>query len=460
MRGLILTLSACLAFSSPCAAGVNRDLGWKVRAAGGQGAYLLLSDIHFDPFVDPSLFPKLQASPADQWDAVFAHGRRTKFPSYGDDTNWPLWRSALKALALPGLRYDYALITGDYLAHSFDRKFADLKGGDQKAYAAFVLKTETYVIRSLAKALPGCPLYWVLGNNDSDCGDYAVDDSELASLAKLWTASSGDPAAAADFARGGYYEASLPGKAGRLIALDSVLWSRRYSDGCADPGAAQKELDWLKARLEADARAGRTVTLATHIPPGTNAFKAQCGLPVEAFLKPEYQAQLLPLLREYAPGIRFFFAGHTHFDDLKVLSDRGRAVLGLHIIPSIGPNHGNNPSFQVGLYRRADGGLLDLATYTLKNLERADANGNPGDWELEYGFKQAYGRDFGTAGVAEASQEIRDDESVRARYEAYFTCETSSKAALKSKRWRAYSCAQTCFSLDEFYSCACGDDAP
>jgi sphingomyelin phosphodiesterase acid-like 3 len=456
MRSLILTLSACLAFSTHCAAGVNEDLAWNVRPGGGQGAYLLLSDIHFDPFVDPSLFPKLQASPAGKWDAIFAEGRQTKFPSYGDDANWPLWQSALRALAAPGVHYDYALITGDYLAHRFDKKFADLNGGDQKAYTAFVLKTETYVISSLAKALPGTPLYWILGNNDSDCGDYAVDNSELASLAKLWTAAAGDPAAAADFARGGYYEASLPGKSGRLIALDSVLWSRRYSTDCADPGAGQKELDWLKAHLVADERAGRCVTLAAHIPPGTNAFKAQCGLPVEAFLKPEFQGQLLPLLREHASGIRFFFTGHTHFDDLKVLSDHGKAVLGLHIIPSIGPNHGNNPSFQVGLYRRGDGSLLDLATYTLKNLERADANGVPGDWELEYGFKQAYGRDFGTSGIAAAAREIRDNETVRSRYEAYFTCETSSKAALKSDRWRAYSCAQSCFTLDEFYSCACG----
>jgi sphingomyelin phosphodiesterase acid-like 3 len=456
---LLALILAVLLGHTPCrAAGVEASLGWHVAPKGGRCAFLLLSDIHFDPFVDPALFPALQAAPPEQWDAIFAHSRLTKFANYPDDANWSLWQSTLKALSIPGVHYDYALITGDYLAHKFDKKFDRLGGGDQEAYAAFVRKTEDYVAGSLARALPGTPLYWILGNNDSDCGDYSVDGAELASLAQDWPTLAADPQAAADFARGGYYETSLPGRAGRLIALDTVLWSRRYSDGCSDPSRdrGQEELDWLQAHLEADGRAGRVVTLAAHIPPGVNAYLAQCGLPVEAFLQPQYQAPLLKDLRLHASGIRLFFAGHTHFDDFKVLSDHGKAVLGIHICPSIGPNHGNNPSFQVGLYRRSDGSLVDLATYTLRNLDVADVHGPAGDWGLIYGFKQAYGHDFNRDGLAAAAQEIRAGEPERSRYEAYYTCEASIKKSPPSSQWRAYSCAQTCFTPEEFYGCACG----
>jgi sphingomyelin phosphodiesterase acid-like 3 len=459
MIKLILILGS-LGWAVPCNAGVAESLGWRVSPQGKQGAYLLLSDIHFDPFVDPALVPALDAAPAEEWDGIFKKSSQTAFPVYFDaDTNAPLWQSALAALAKPGVNYDYAIITGDILAHHFDKKYKAAGLHGHRAYEAFVRKTLSYVGQSLARAVPGTPLYWALGNNDSECGDYGLVPGGplLGDLAKDWLVVAADPAASRDIQVDGYYEAALPGKAGQFIALNTMAWSPHLSTRCApdgpDPG--QAELDWLAAHLKADATAGRSVTLAMHIPPGLNGFGFHCALPPEAFLKPEYQGPFLALLKAYSSSLRLLFAGHTHFDDFKAFSDRGQAIVGVHLTPSIGPNHGNNPSFQAGLYRREDGALLDLATYTLRNLSSASSDKIPGDWSLEYGFKQAYGQAFDSAGLAAVAKAIRAGGSARALYESYFACQTPTKAALGSDEWLPYNCAQTSFVPDDFWRCAC-----
>jgi hypothetical protein len=174
------------------------------------------------------------------------------------------------------------------------------------------------------------------------------------------------------------------------------------------------------------------------------------------FYKPGYQETLFSLLQGHAAILRMLFAGHTHFDDFKVL-DLGQGMrLGVHLTPSIGPNHGNDPSFQVGLINRPEGGLMDLATYTLHNLTSSARDGVAADWGLEYGFNQAYGQPFSTPGLARVIQAIRSGGPARALYETYFACQTPSQAALTGDLWKPYSCAQSSLSPEAFMDCACG----
>ena len=439
------------------AQGLDQALGWQAGPGRPQGAALLLSDLHFDPFTDPSLAPALAASPVTAWDAIFARGHGKAFPGYSDDCNWDLWRSLLSQLSAPGLRYDYGLVMGDYLAHQFDKKYQRALGGGKQAYQAFVAKTLAYLDRSLGRALAKAPLYWALGNNDSDCGDFGLEPGGafLKTQARAWATVAADPAAATDFSRGGYCDLALPGRGGRVLVLNTVIWSRRYDNPCgvsgADPG--KLELDWLAARLERDQDAGGPVTLIMHIPPGTNAFGASLGLPLETFFRPEIQAPFLALVRRYAGLIRLAFAGHTHFDDFKVYEPGGAPALAVHLAPSVGPSHGNNPSFQVLCYDRSTAAPLDLATYTLCNLTSAARSGPQPDWQLEYGFKQAYGHAFDRAGLAAAAQDIRSGGAARADYESFYTGRARSHSALGNEIWRPYSCAQTCFDPDEFEAC-------
>ncbi|HTB33440.1 MAG TPA: hypothetical protein VK842_01130 [bacterium] len=459
MRLLLLALCVGLRGLAP-AQGLDQALGWKVGPAGPQGAALLLSDLHFDPLVEPALAPALAASPIQAWDAILGRGQARAFPGYSDDCNWLLWRSTLAQLPKTGLRYDVGLLMGDFLAHDFDKKYRRALGEDPAAYRAFVAKTLAYLDWSLGRALPGTPLVWALGNNDSDCGNYGLEPGGafLRTQARAWATVAADPAAQADFAAGGYCDLGLPGQAGRVIVLNTVVWAREYNNPCGRPGAdpGKEELAWLARRLDLDQAAGRPVTLIMHIPPGTNAFGAALGLPVQTFYRPEIQGPFLDLARRHAGLIRMAYAGHTHFDDFKVYEPGGAPALAVHLAPSVGPNHGNNPSFQVVLYDRATAAPLDLATYTLLNLTRTARGGPEPDWRLEYGFSRAYGHPFNRAGLAAAAQDIRAGGAARADYESFYAGRSQSHGALGKEFWQPYSCAQTCFDPDEFEACLHG----
>src|SRR5438034_5110477 len=137
--------------------------------------FLSISDIHFNPFADPALVAKLEAADVLQWDAIFASSTVTAFSTYGSDVNDPLLRSALgemrKQLPSPA----FVLISGDFLAHKFDKTYQQYATDkSHAAYSAFVTKTIAYVASAFREAYPGVRIYPTLGNNDSDCGDYAV----------------------------------------------------------------------------------------------------------------------------------------------------------------------------------------------------------------------------------------------------------------------------------------------
>ena len=54
---------------------------------------------------------------------------------------------------------------------AFDRSVA---AHDDAAYRRFVVKTMRFLALELENALPKTPILPALGNNDSDCGDYAI----------------------------------------------------------------------------------------------------------------------------------------------------------------------------------------------------------------------------------------------------------------------------------------------
>src|SRR5713226_6163262 len=152
--------------------------------------FLAVSDIHFNPFADPSIVAKLEAADVSQWDAILASSTVTAFSTYGSDVNDPLLRSAIgemqKQLPSPA----FVLISGDFMAHDFDKSYQQYATDkSQTAYTAFVAKTIAYVASKFRKAYPGVRVYPTLGNNDSDCGDYAVapNGAFLANFRDVWS---------------------------------------------------------------------------------------------------------------------------------------------------------------------------------------------------------------------------------------------------------------------------------
>jgi hypothetical protein len=58
----------------------------------GQGVFLIISDIHFDPFADPAIVEELVAADVDAWREIFERSRQKGVRSPGRSA--PIRRSA------------------------------------------------------------------------------------------------------------------------------------------------------------------------------------------------------------------------------------------------------------------------------------------------------------------------------------------------------------------------------
>jgi sphingomyelin phosphodiesterase acid-like 3 len=417
------------------------------------GKALLISDLHFDPLSDPTIVKQLIAAPSSDWEAIFAGSGQTGYAHAPHDANYPLLKSALSAAAGQNPT-DFAIALGDYLRHDFENAFVKA-GGDPKEFPEFAAKTAVYVVHALQTTL-GVPIYLVLGNDDSPCGDYkmAPGSSFLAALGDSLDVLVHNPEAAADFRTGGFYELPHPTVPHqRILVLNSVLWSCLYSN-CgsdkSDPGAV--ELDWLSSKLYQAKILGNRVILAMHIPPGIDSYKsaqADHNKPATEFWQDRYFNRFQELMRNYGDIVQIALAGHTHMDDFRVLSAPSGAVpVAFRITPAVSPIFGNNPAFSVLEYSLSTGAISDVATYF---LDLAKGGDNPG-WALEYRFSKAYRYSALTATNLEAlAAGIRADPNIRQVYAHYYA--VSAPSPINLSNWPFYVCAETNFTATDYGSC-------
>jgi hypothetical protein len=64
--------------------------------ADGTAQFLMISDLHFDPMADAKLVDRLAAADFDRWQAILESSSAKSPSRYGQDSNWPLLRSALE----------------------------------------------------------------------------------------------------------------------------------------------------------------------------------------------------------------------------------------------------------------------------------------------------------------------------------------------------------------------------
>jgi sphingomyelin phosphodiesterase acid-like 3 len=454
-RSILAAAGLAAAISGASAAG----LPFAVNST--QGVFLHVSDMHFDPFADRAIVPRLIAAPVEDWEAILRSSQDTAFWRSGEDTSFPLLASMLSAAQGP--HYDYVLNTGDNLAHNFHGAFA-AAGGAESDYTGFVAKTMRFVERLVQRSFPGVPVIAALGNNDATCGDYmlAPQSDMLPAVGQDLPAVAAHPPALRDYAIGGFYAIPHPTVAGReIVVLSSAFWSRKYLDRCnpdgGDPGSA--ELAWLEWTLYRAKLAGRTVTLVMHIPPGIDSYASSspgnCPAGITSFWQEAYTRRFLALVGAYKAQLRGAFAGHTHMDDFRVIADAsGEPALAMRISPAVSPRYGNNPAFTVLLYDRVDGSVADYATFALSNPAKV-APGVAADWTLEYVFSRAYGLDhYDAAGLAALAKRIRTDAPVRATYTRYYAA-SAAGTELNASNWTAFACAQTTLTPDTFAACAC-----
>lgn len=429
------------------------------QPTGREGTYLVLSDIHFDPFTQPGLARVLYTARLEDWPAILRRRGTPAFAAFGEDSNYALMESALAASASLGQSYDYVLVVGDLISHDFPQN-AEKALGSKGAARAFATKTSRFVASRIEARFGAVPVIPAIGNNDSDCGDYGVEPggNYLRRLSLAWRVFRDHPEAARAFARSGSYEMAHPTVPNhRLLVVDSVFLSTDYADTCrpadADPGAAT--LDWIGERLADADRAGETVSLVLHIPPGFDGFASAgegstCRTAVSLW-RPAFEQRFRAIADRHRRQLTVGIAGHLHTDGFRIFgTERANPYLPIHIVPSISPIYYNNPAFTVFLYDRRTAATLDYAVF----FTQLDASPPSRGWAQEYRFSKAYDLNRVDADtLARLARRIGPDGMLAAKFKANFQVRAGQSIA--PALWQSYLCAQTAATPAQFIACRC-----
>ena len=414
--------------------------------------FVVISDIHFNPLADPSLTPKLLAAEPGEWEAIFAGEQHSPAQKYGDDTTWPLLNALVSRLRKVEPKPHLIILTGDILPHKFAEKFAN-----PAAFRSLVKKTVAFISLELEKAAGGVPVVYTMGNNDEECGDYALQpdgpflhdmQEAVQILAQL------DASALVKWTSlGSYVRANPLAPRHRIIALNTNFWSRRYVNSCAgktapafDPGDA--ELAWLAAELKDSHDHGDKVWMIYHIPPGIDGHSSSVANAVVPMWKPTYADGFNKLLDEYRKTIEMNFAGHTHLDDIRLIKTQHTDTLVL-INPAVSPNVGQNPAFRV-ITVDSRGALQDVMTYYMPSLDTLQ-------WKLEYSTRSAYGMARINAKSYETLyRQINNSPPVSDKWKMYYS--VSRLAGLRDNKTyvRSLYCATGNSTVEDFQACLSG----
>lgn len=323
---------SCLIFNSQCYAQKRQCL--------------IVSDIHLNPFyiydsktkslkISGKLLNSLGKAPVDQWDKIlskYATKDDIKSSLSGYDSNWALLRSALANMHRQLPKPQFIVIAGDFIWHGQVQKL-DMKGYD-KIVLADTLKAKTirFIAKMFRDTFPGIPIIPTLGNNDSDVGDYRMpSQSFLAAFAKSWKHNNNQMEKSKTFANAGYYTYTLNKKL-KFLVLSTTLYSADKNAQKNLPNANNMRT-WIDTSLS---NSNSGVWIVSHIPPGDQMQK-------------NYSDSLLGAVVKNTMKLTYYIAGHTHFNDFRVISDttKNSAFAFIRVVPSVGTNHGNNPSFEI-----------------------------------------------------------------------------------------------------------------
>eukprot|EP00736_Rhodelphis_marinus_P003563 Rmarinus@m.23034 len=290
----------------------------------GSIQFFHISDVHFDPWYDPTLTPETLCRPVDPPKNVLGladpfttlENKHSTFDEYvafgklGCDAPPLLLQETIKAMRHVNPRPEYLLVTGDFAAHRLSW------WGD-----VYILKAIEIMSKKLVAAFPESSFIPALGNNDM-CPHYSLtcDDVWLQRIYELWA-----PLVPAlrekenkrSFLRGGYYVVHTKKKL-RVIVLNTVYYSMQASppQSAADPCG---QFEWFKAQLESAKHAKEKVYVISHVPPGISVKREITMGDAEQLWHDYYTVAYQTLSLAYADTIAGQFYGHTHRDEFRLL---------------------------------------------------------------------------------------------------------------------------------------------
>jgi hypothetical protein len=365
---------------------------------------VVFSDLHFNPFYDPTLFtnnPTLctTADPSE-WASIFQTSIITTPSIWGADTNYPLLLLALASIKQNLGASPLILYTGDLIGHEFPQLFYQYCEGltptqppspqDVTAMQAFTDKTVAIVTAQVRASVGNLPVMFAVGNIDSYTG-YGPDSTFLSNTAETFytqflTGTVDRQTFLNTFTSGGYYSAEPLGPKLMVIGLNTNVFDLGVPGD--NDSAVAAELAWLDSTLASAQTAGQKVWLLMHVPPGANtvttAANIVTGQPVSAtmMMYQSYQASFLQILAKYPGVITMTLGAHTHMDEYRILSP---SVV-LDEVPAITPCFGENPAFEVLTLTQ---NTLIPIDYTSLNYDLA-AVPLPAQFNNYYTFSAAY----------------------------------------------------------------------
>ncbi len=436
---------------------------------------LLISDIHFDPFADRSIFESLAQEPVSEWGRLLASSSERGVSQLGSDSNYVLLESCLAAAAQTCPRPDFILYPGDSLAHDwrgrYERASLRSSGENEEAYREFTRKSIQFLALEFRKHFPNVPVLPALGNEDAFCGDYKIEPAGrfLRMFADAWLGLLGPDSESvrASFAQGGHYSARTPSLfRHRIVVVNSVFLSNLYENSCGletqDPGG--DEMSWLAASLDEASNAGERVWLLMHIPIGINDYNTiknqQVGSSPIEFWKSVYTRDFLDLILRHSETVQVVFSGHTHMDDFRIITTKGTPLVLNKLVPSISPIFRNNPAFQIYQFDGSTGAISTYQTYHVANLSTANGPTKLEElqWIPEYEFRSAYCQErLNISAVRSIARDLQTNTPIQNIYMRFYSA--SAPPTFDKVMLPAYSCAILHTTLEEFEKCQKTGDA-
>jgi hypothetical protein len=255
------------------------------------------------------------------------------------------------------------------------------------------------------------PLLYVPGNNDSWDGDYHPFSTKI--FGNDPDGRSNWPVinpGAADGAAGeasiiddkklnlGCYSAYPLGKKGRLrvIALNTTMFSHKYTDETNQQQQATEQIKWLSLQLEQADAGNEFVLIAMHVPMGLDGYKKK-DFWRKVFVEngTSVQNAFLDLVDKYQKRIVGILSSHTHMDGIRKLYNRDKKLIAVDISePGITPGHGNNPGFKLISYNPNNFALQNFTTFYESYFPDQKVVSWGNEW---FDFRQEFGCPKGTS---------------------------------------------------------------
>jgi len=431
---------------------------------------LIISDVHFTPFYDTTIFDDLVNSPVEEWADLFESSTVTDLSSWGQETNYPLLKRALTAASRSVGEGQAVIFPGDILAHQFPEKFFKLYGEeDYDALRSFVYKTVVFFATQVRERMGSVPVMFTLGNNDSYAGDYLLvpGGAFLADTAEAFYNTfllgwADRKSYFSTYPAGGYFVAEPPGAKVLFVCVNSILFSNHRTEGCTDStdNAATTQLAWLEKVLEKAYADQKKVFMVTHIPTGMSIYSTvQTYMDAsgkisgaDVFWKESCQNRFLEICRKYESVIEIIFSGHTHMDEYRLILDHDdEAYKPIMVTPAVSPQFGNNPAFKVLTLAGEDWEPLDYRSIS------CDLNLSSPDFSTYYVFSEAYSTEMPLEeSLVDLFPKMKNNDSDRKNYARFYYSGHDDANIIDDTTWPAYWCGIGRMNRGEYIECVNG----